>query len=487
MNSNNFEEKKEVEVEAIETEVKQEKIVEEGFEEQLEESLANIPQFSIGDKITGEIIDITDSYIFVSIGGKRDAYAEKTDYIEKDGKLNMKTGDVLTGYIVKHTDSEIIIAKSIASANRKILRDAFEEKIPVVGVVTSPVKGGFSISISGIRAFCPASQIDSKIAKDSKVFAGKSFDFLITELSENNQNIIVSRRKLLAQENAEKKQKLMEGLKIDSVVKGRVSRLTNFGAFVDLGGIDGLLHISEMSWAHIDSPSDVISIDDEIDVKIIKMNKDKLSLSMKALTADPFDAFVAEAKEGDVVTCKVLRNLKFGSFVEIKDGIEALIPISEMALGRHINHPREVINVGDTAEAQIMKINIATKKISLSLKALQPNPWEKINSFIEEGDIINGIVENITEFGTFVRLKDGITGLLPKSKMKFLEEPLTKESINSEFKVRITQIDTEKKRISLEPSEMPESAPEGKTDWKRYKKQKNKKEVYDPDNPFLNL
>jgi small subunit ribosomal protein S1 len=460
----------------------------EDFEVQLEASLAQISNYNIGDKVDGEIINITDSYIFVSLGGKRDAYADKTDYLDKKGNFTLATGDRLTGYIVKYTDTETVIARSIASANRKILRDAFNENVPIVGVVTSPVKGGFSINISGLRAFCPLTQMDTKIVSNQKIYAGKSFDFIITELSDDNKNIIVSRKKLLEQELEKQKQDILGSIEVGAVIKGKINRLTNFGAFIDLGGLDGLLHISEMAWERVESPSDVVNIGEEIEVKVIKISGDNVSLSLKALQPDPFEKAASGLSVGDSVSCKVLRNLKFGSFVEIKKGVEGLIPISEMALGKHIKHPREVVQPGDIIEAQIMKIDETNKKISLSLKALQPDPWQNIEQYFAEGDILEGTIENVTKFGIFVKLQDGITGLLPKAKMKFLTDEIQNAQSGVKLNVRITQIEHTQKRISLEPTNMPEAVEDTKDDWKKYRKQqKEKKKEYDPDNPFLEL
>ncbi len=182
------------------------------------------------------------------------------------------------------------------------------------------------------------------------------------------------------------------------MIKGKIVRLTNFGAFVDLGGIEGLLHISEISWVRVESPSDLLSIGDEIEAKIIKLQGEKISLSMKALQENPFEAAVKEIKAGDVVACKVLRNLPFGSFVEIKPGVVGLIPISELSMGRRINHPSEILNEGDLVEAQIMRVNDEDKKISLSLKALQPDPWLNIHDYVSVNDVVSGIIENVVNF-----------------------------------------------------------------------------------------
>lgn len=457
------------------------------FEQLLEESLANIQELEVGDKVTGEIINITDSFIFVTLGGKRDAYAEKNDYTDKKGNLNLKVGDKLTGYVVKYSETETLLAKSLLTVNLRVLEEAFEEKIPIRGKVTSLTKGGYNIDISGIRVFCPLSHIDAKIVVDPQQFIGESFDFQIIDFKDKGRNIVVSRRVILEEERNRKKKETLARLEVGSVVRGKVTRLTSFGAFVDLGGIEGLLHISQFSWAHIESPSDVLNLGDIIEAKIIKIQKEKISLSMKALQENPLDKIFEALEEGQVVNCKVLRNLPFGSFVEIKAGVEGLIPISEMSRGRRIASPDEIVKEGDLVEAQILKINREKKKISLSMKSLQPDPWDTFQQQFAENDIVSGIIENIASFGVFVRLTDGVTGLLPNTKLKAAGEKISKENVGEEYKVRIVKIDPAEKRVSLEPSSMPETVSDTKDDWNKYKKHKPKKDEISEDNPFAHL
>ncbi len=457
------------------------------FAQMLEDSLLNIPQLQVGDKIEGEILNITDSYIFISIGGKRDAYAEKADYLDKSGKIPFKVGDNLSGYVTKYTETETLISKSLVSVNKRILREAFEEKIPVNGKIVSLVNRGYLVDISGVRAFCPMSHIDNKFVKDPKEYLGQSLDFIIKEFKENGRNIVVSRKVILDEEKNKLKNETLSKIELDSVVKGKVTRLTNFGAFIDLGGIEGLLHISQFSWARVESPSEILNIGDEIEAKIINIKGEKISLSLKALVENPFEQALDELKEGDAVSCRVLRNQPFGSFVEIIPGVEGLIPISELALGRRVNNPSEIVSEGDFVEAQIMRINHERKKISLSLKALQPDPWDDIEEIIAENDIITGKIENVVNFGVFIKIKDGVDGLLPSSKIKLANLKLDKTNIGEELKVRVVRIDREKKRISLEPTNLPESAVEAKDDWHKYKRQKKKKEVINDESPFAHL
>lgn len=466
----------------------------ENFEQMLEESLVNIKDPKMGDKVEGKISNITDQYIFVNLGGKRDAYSDRTDFTDKEGNLTVEVGQTLSGYVVRTSETETLIAKSLVSVNISVLKEAFDEKIPVAGKVKTMIKGGYLIDISGVRAFCPHSQIDNKLVIDPKVFINQAFDFRVIDFKDNGKNIVVSRRQLLEEERSVKKKETLAKLAIDEVVKGKVTRLTNFGAFIDLGGVEGLLHISEFSWVRVDSPSEMLSIGDEIDTKVIKLDGERISLSMKSLQENPFDVAIKDLNVGDVVNCRVLRNLPFGSFVEIKAGVEGLIPISELSRGRHIKNPSEVITEGEMVEAQILKIDPDSRKISLSLKALQSDPWDEIHEFFSENEVVDGVIENVASFGVFINIKDGVTGLMPSAKVRLGNLNISSDNIGQVIAVRIFKIDSEAKRISLEPTDLPERAPGRdrdenhgqKEDWKSFKKNTSKKQqqVMDEDNPF---
>lgn len=470
---------------ATDTESNEESLENTEFEQMLEESLGNIFNLEIGDKVEGEIINITDSFIFATLGGKHDVYAEKIDYLDKNGDLTLQIGDKITGYVIKNTETETFIAQSLVSVNKSVLKEAYEEQIPVSGKVVSTIKGGYQVNISGVKAFCPQSQIDNKVVKDIQQYIGKNFDFRMIDFDDTGRNIVVSRRVLLDEEAARMKADTMANLEIGAVVTGKITRLTNFGAFADLGGIEGLIHISEFSWTRVDSPSEILNIGDEVKVKIIKMNGEKISLSMKALQENPFDAIIEDLNVGDIISCRVLRNLPFGSFVEIKPGVEGLIPISELTLGRRIAHPSEILSEGDMVEAQIMKVNPEDRKISLSLKALQPDPWNEIDDILQEDEVITGTIENVANFGAFINLKEGVVGLMPNSKIKLAGLKLDRNSIGQEIKVRIVNVDLENKRISLEPSTLPETVEEKGDDWRKYKKDKRTTEA--SDSPFADL
>jgi len=475
-------------------EIKNEALVnethQENFEKMLAESLEKNIEIEIGDEVEGSIVNISDEYIFVSLGGKLDAFAERAEFLDENAELQYKIGDTLKGFIVKKTDSETIISKSFSKshANKEMLKEAFDKKIPVNGKVMSAIKGGFTVDLLGIRAFCPVSQLDIRKINDVSQYIGRNFDFEVMDYAENGKNIVVTRRPILERESEEKKKNTMEKIIEGAVLDGFVSRITTFGAFVDLGGIEGLLHISELSWNRVENTTDVINTRDKVKVKIIKIDGEKISLSMKALQINPLEEALQTLKEGEVVKGKILRSESFGSFMEIKPGVEGLIPISEMSRGKRIAHPSEVVKIGDIVEAEIIKIKVEERKISLSLKSLQADPWDVVDTHLEVEHIYEGVIENVSAYGVFIQLYEGITGLLPKSRMAKSGIRIAPEHIGSKINVKVTEINKEKKRISLDSADSDNAerveSEENQGSWKRYAKEGN--EVPE-DNPFMNL
>ena len=460
----------------------------EDFEKMLDESLVNTQDADVGDEITGEIIKITNEYIFISLGGKMDAFAEKKEYFDKEGNLPYEIGDEITGYVISKSDEETVISKSFnkAYSSKAILKDAYEKKIPVNGKVTSAIKGGFSVDLLGIRAFCPVSHLDIKRVVDSSEYIGRTFDFEVIEYSNRGRNIVVSRKTLLKKAQAEKRKETMEKVEVGAELEGEVTRITTYGAFVDLGGVEGLLHISELSWKRVETPTEIINLHDKIKVKVIKINGKRISLSLKALEPHPFDIATSELNVGDKITGKIVKNQPFGSFIEIRPGVEGLIPISEMARGRRIIHPSDILDVGEEVEAEVIKVNPEKRKISLSLKALQPDPWDNVDNHIKVDNDYLGEIENVTNFGAFIHLAGGLVGLLPKSKFKRAGIQLSKDDIGEKIEVRVTNIDKENQRIALIPvtkdkEKMKELT---KDNWRRYAKERNR---IPDDNPFKDL
>lgn len=426
----------------------------------LEESFQNTAEIKKGDVVDAPIVSINENFIIVNLGGKFDAYAEIGEYADEKGVLNLKVGDTLKGYIVDQNDQGYVVGKSLTKqhVDKQSILDAFERKIPVSGKVYSLTKGGFNVDILGARAFCPVSQIALRGVSDNAALIGKTMDFLVIECSENCRRIVVSHRQLEEAEANEKRAGAMEKISIGSVVKGTVMRMTSFGAFVDLGGVEGLMHVSEISWQHVIKPQDVLKAGQEVEVKVLDIKGDKIALSMKALMDNPFTLALNELKEGDVINCRILRLHNFGAFAELKPGVEGLIPVSEMSRNRNVAHPREVLKEGDFVQVQILRVDLDTQKISLSLKALQEDPWDKIDELVQIEQPFEGTVESSTNFGVFVTITEGITGLLPRSRVRKTDEFKGGEAVT----LMVTAIDKDNHRITLDytdrtPEEIMES------------------------------
>jgi small subunit ribosomal protein S1 len=424
------------------------KELKEDYLRMLEDSFQNTNEIKKGDVVEAPIVTITDNFLIVNLGGKFDAYAEISEYSDDKGVLSLQVGDILKGYVVDQTDQGYVVGKSLTKqhVDKQSIRDAFEKKIPVQGKVYSVTKGGFSVDILGARAFCPISQISDRPVEDTTVFIGQTLDFMVIECSENCRRIVVSHRQLAEQEANEKKAEVLARLSEGDVVSGKVMRMTSFGAFVDIGGVEGLMHVSEISWQHVIKPQDVLKSGQEMDVKILSIKGDKVALSLKALQENPFTQALSEIKEGDEVDCRILRLHNFGAFAEIKPGVEGLIPVSEMSRNRNIAHPREILKEGDYVKVQVLRIDPDTQKISLSLKALQPDPWNKIDEIVAIEKPFNGVVESSTNFGVFVSISDGITGLLPRSRVRKTDNFKS----GDELELMVTAIDRDNHRITLD-------------------------------------
>jgi len=414
----------------------------------LEESFQNTAEIKKGDVIEAPIVSIGDQYIILNLGGKFDAYAEIGEFSDSRGVLPYKVGDNLKGYVVDQNENGYVVARSLTKqyVDKQSILEAFEKKIPVQGKIYTPTKGGFNVDILGARAFCPVSQVSLHPVEDSSQFIGKTLDFLVIECSENCRRIVVSHRQLEEMREQERKEMALAKLKVGDIVKGKVLRMTTFGAFIDLGGIEGLMHVSEISWQHIVRPQDELKKGQEIEVKILDIKGEKIALSRKVLLEDPFEVAMKELHEGDIINCRVLRLHNFGAFAELKPGVEGLIPISEMSRNRNISHPRDIVKEGDWVQVQILRIDEDTHKISLSLKALEADPWDKIDEIIQLETPFEGIVESSTNFGVFVTISEGITGLLPKSRVRKNDTFQTGEPVT----LMVTAIDKENHRITLD-------------------------------------
>lgn len=413
----------------------------------------------IGDMIKGEIISIGRDTIFVDTGSRIDGVVEKEEMLDENRELPYKEGDTLELFVIAYSSSGIRLSKIMSAAGgASALEDAFENAIPVEGKVLEECKGGFRVEVMKKKAFCPISQIALKYVEDTSEFIGESYEFLITQFEEDGRNIVVSRRDLLQKELENAKTEFFKEVSAGSQVEGRVTKLMPFGAFVELfPGIEGMVHISEISWSRVEKPEDQLNNGDVVIVKVLgiehgnKPNQTKISLSIKQVEGDPWEKASETFQIGDKISGKVTRCVKFGAFVEIAPGIEGLVHISEITYRKRVLKVEDVLTEAQSVDVKIKDIDINKRRISLSMKDVEGDPWVDINNRFKVGQLVNGIIEKKERFGYFIELEPGITGLLPKSRIESTEKPALIEKLNQgdSIKVKIDEIRSNENRISL--------------------------------------
>ncbi len=380
-------------------------------------------ELRVGDKIEGEIISISGDTVFVDTNTKIDASVEKVDLLDENGELPYSVGDTVTLYVVAATESEVRLSKAITGVGGlELLQEAQAQDIPVEGRVQATCKGGFHIELMQRRAFCPISQIDRIYVEDPEPYVGEKFEFLISRIEAGGRNIVVSRRQLLERELAVTRKAFLETLAVDQVLEGRVTRIQPFGAFVELvPGVEGLVHISELGWSRSAGVEDTVRAGDRITVKVlgIEQNEDsrklKISLSVKQISADPWLDVSRLFQVGQKVIGTVTRCAKFGAFVELAPGIEGLAHISELSYTRRVNDPADIVTVGEKVSVVVKEIDPEKRRLSLSVRDAEGDPWINVNDQFTIGQAVQGRLEKKEAFGYFVNLAPGITGLLPKS------------------------------------------------------------------------
>jgi len=427
----------------------------------------------VGDRIRGEIISVSQDAVFVDTGSKIDGIVEKEELLDENGEFPYAVGDLLELYAVSNNGNEIRLSKAISGAGGlDLLIDAYENGIPVEGKVTGPCKGGFHVEIMKKRAFCPISQMDLVYIKTPEDYTGQSHEFLISQFEENGRNIVVSRRSLLEKAQKKAQDAFLGQTKIGDVLEGQVTRLMPYGAFVALSeGVEGMIHISELSWSRVEKPADVINPQDLVTVKIIgmehaeKTRRVKIALSLKQVTGDPWKTVEETFSAGQNVDGKVTRCVKFGVFVEIAPGIEGLVHISEMSYRKRIVRPEDVVSSGDPVSVVIKEINAESRRISLSIKDVEGDPWVKVEERYRTGQMVQGRIEKKEAFGYFVSLEPGVTGLLPKSSLERSPEAgeIGKLKEGDPIQVIIKTVNAGERKISLVPGDS-----EGEADWQAF-------------------
>ncbi|HMK35616.1 MAG TPA: 30S ribosomal protein S1 [Desulfomonilaceae bacterium] len=408
---------------------------------------------TLDNKIEGTIVSIGEEWVFIDIGGKSEGVIAREELAGANRELPLEIGDKLTAYVVSTRGGEVLLSlKMTAAASEDAARDAHRSGIPVEGLVSGERKGGYTVSVFGKQAFCPYSQMDIQSGGSPESYIGHKFTFRVTEYSDRGRNIVLSRRDILEEERLKKVQQLKETLKPGDVVQGTVKKLAQFGAFVDIGGIEGLIPMSELAWYRVNRVEDVLHTGQVVTVKIMDLDWDRnrISLSLKQTLADPWDSVAERYIENTMLTGVVTKLMNFGAFVELEPGVEGLIHISNLGMGRRINHPREALAEGDRTTVRVISVDPESRRIGLELKHSVEGEAEP-QTEIQEGDVLFGTVDAIKEYGVFVTLPGGRSGLLHVSEIgdSRTGDLRNRFPVGSEIEVQILGIDPESNKISL--------------------------------------
>ena len=408
-----------------------------------------------GKVVKGRILKITDKEVFVDVNFKSEGILPIYEF--KD-VAQFKVGDEIEVFLEEVEDSEgqLILSKSRADFLRVWDRiyKSFESQEIVEGTILRRIKGVVVVDLFGVDAFLPGSQIDLRQIPDMDSLIGKTYKFRVIKLNKARRNIVVSRRVILEEDRNQLREKILAELDKGQVREGTVKNITDFGAFIDLGGVDGLLHITDMSWGRVNHPSEIVALGDKIQVKVLDFNenKERISLGLKQLSEHPWKGIEDKFPEGSRVRGKIVSITDYGAFMELEKGIEGLIHISEMSWTQHIKHPSKIVGIGDIVEAMVLKIDKESQKISLGFKQLEPDPWANVAEEFPIGSVIQGKVRNIAAFGAFIELKEGVDGLVHISDMswtKKVNHPGELLKKNDSIDVKVLDIDIDKRRISL--------------------------------------
>lgn len=429
----------------------------ESFAALLEESLADVVMRP-GELIMGDVVEANDDYVIVSAGLKSDAEIPAAEFKNSAGELTVKVGDQVEVTLEAVEDGAGNTRMSRERAMRvrawAELTKAHEENTVINGVITGKVKGGFTVEVNGLRAFLPGSLVDVRPVKDSACIEGSELDFKIIKLDQHRNNIVVSRRAIVETELNEEREKLLDTLEEGMVVKGVVKNLTDYGAFVNLGGLDGLLHITDLAWKRVKHPSEVLNVGDEIEARVLKFDREqcRVSLGLKQMGEDPWLDLARRYPVNTRLFGRVTNITDYGAFVELEEGVEGLVHLSEMDWTNKNIHPGKVCHVGDEVEVMLLGIDPERRRISLGMKQCKPNPWEEFAAAHKQGDVINGKIRSITDFGIFIGVEGGIDGLVHLSDLSWErpgEEVVTDYKKGDDLTVAVLAVDAERERISL--------------------------------------
>jgi small subunit ribosomal protein S1 len=411
---------------------------------------------NVGEVAIGTVVGIEHDMLLMDVGDKAESYIPLAEFRHEDPDREIKVGDQFEVFIERRKDEgglQLSREKAIAIKVWDKIARIQEEDRTIEGRIESRVKGGMSVDI-GVPAFLPYSQIDLRPVKDLDSLIGKTFEFKVLKFNRKRNNVVISRRAILEEQRAKLREKMRTSLEEGQTIVGAITNITDYGLFIDLGGMDGLCHITDLSWGRVSHPSKLYKVGDEIEVKVLKYDKDsdRVSLGVKQLREDPWASVPEKYPIGATVTGKVVSITDYGVFVELEEGVEGLVHISEMSWSKKPRHPSKIVSVGDEIEIKVLKVEAETKRISLGMKQLQPNPWDVVEESYPVGSVIEGKIKNITDFGVFIGIEEGIDGLIHVSDLSWTERikhPSEKYSKGETIRAVVLKIDKENERFSL--------------------------------------
>jgi small subunit ribosomal protein S1 len=428
----------------------------ESFSDLFEKSLSE-RDFKIGDIVKGRVCEVQEDYVLVDINYKSEGLIPISEFRVVEGARDIAVGSEVEVYIdrIENENGMVVLSKDKADMLRAwndISRAAENEEV-IEGTIIAKVKGGLSVDI-GVKAFLPGSQIDLRPVRNIDAYIGKRYKFKVIKFNKKRGNIVLSRRALLEEERESLRTQTLDAMKEGSIVHGVVKNITDYGAFIDLGGMDGLLHITDMSWGRVKHPSEILNVGDEIEVKVLKFDneKERVSLGLKQLKQDPWEAVAAEFTVGKKVHGKIVSLTDYGAFVELSEGVEGLIHVSEMSWTKRVKHPSQILKVGDEVDVQVLEIDGTNRRISLGMKQLETNPWVELKESYQPGTIIEGEVKSITDFGVFIGVDEGIDGMVHISDFswtKRINHPSEMFKKGDKVRAVVLGVDIENERFSL--------------------------------------
>jgi small subunit ribosomal protein S1 len=442
---------------------KNKKVADQEMDLNFEDALENYLKDDFGDLdegtiVPGTVVKIGKDHVLVDVNFKSEGQIAVSEFLDSEGKITVAVGDKVDVFVSNKDENEGTIHLSRDKAKRMQLFDRLEDSQENNGTVTGRIvrriKGGYTVDLGGVEAFLPGSHVDLRPVPDMDALVGQDFEFKILKINRRRSNVIVSRRVLLEEQRSEQRGALLETLAEGQVVKGKVKNITEYGVFIDLGGLDGLLHITDMSWKRIRHPKEMVQLGDELDLKVLHFDREgqKVSLGLKQLVADPWENIAAKYPQGSRFKGKVTNLADYGAFVELEAGVEGLVHISEMSWTRKLRHPSQMVRAGDEVEVIVLGVDPDKKRISLGMKQIKPNPWDVVAEKYPEGTILEGAIKNITEFGVFIGIEEGIDGLIHVSDIswtKKIRHPSEVFKIGDIVQAKVLTVDKENEKFTL--------------------------------------